>query len=161
MLWRVQKNLLEKIFVKKRKGNNLVALTGKTALKTIANIKSFISEKFYIYNGRCITQKCWLDDVEAQYLKDDLINLQNILFDMDNKEIGGSPGGSEGKESACNARAWSLMIGWKDLLEKQMATHSNIDAWRIPWTEEPDGLQFLGLRVGHNWATNTYKEMSR
>ena len=37
-----------------------------------------------------------------------------------------------------------------------MATHSSILAWRIPWTEEPGGLQSMGLqRVGHNWATNT------
>ena len=37
-----------------------------------------------------------------------------------------------------------------------MATHSSTLAWRIPWTEEPDGLQSIGLpRVGHNWATNT------
>ena len=140
MLWRVQNNLLEKIFVKKRKGNNLVGLTGKTALKTITNKKSFISEKFYTYTGSCITQKCWLDDAEAQYPKNDLINLRNILFDTDSKEMAGSPGGSEGKESACNVRAWGLMLGWKDLLEKGMATHSNIDAWRIPWIEEPDGL---------------------
>ena len=140
MLWRVQNNLLEKIFVKKRKGNNLVGLTGKTALKTITNKKSFISEKFYTYNGSCITQKCWLDDAEAQYPKNDLINLRNILFDTDSKEMAGSPGGSEGKESACTVRAWGLMLGWKDLLEKGMATHSNIDAWRIPWIEEPDGL---------------------
>ena len=42
------------------------------------------------------------------------------------------------------------------LLEKGMAIHSNIFAWRIPWTEEPGGLQSTGLRrVGHNWATNT------
>ena len=39
----------------------------------------------------------------------------------------------------------------KDPLEKGMATHSNIFAWRISWTEEPGGLQSLGLqRVGHN-----------
>ena len=38
-----------------------------------------------------------------------------------------------------------------------MATHSSILASRIPWTEEPDGLQSLGLqRGGHNWATNTF-----
>ena len=38
-----------------------------------------------------------------------------------------------------------------------MATHSSILAWRIPWTEEPGGLQFLGSqRVGHDWATNTH-----
>jgi len=39
----------------------------------------------------------------------------------------------------------------EDLLEKGMATHSSILAWRIPWTEEPGGLQSIGLqRVGHN-----------
>ena len=45
----------------------------------------------------------------------------------------------------------------EDPLEKGMATHSSILAWRIPWTEECGGLQFTGLqRVGHNWATNTF-----
>ena len=44
-----------------------------------------------------------------------------------------------------------LSLGREDSLEKGMATHSNILAWRIPWTEEPDGLQSMGLqRVGHN-----------
>ena len=39
--------------------------------------------------------------------------------------------------------------------EKEMATHSSILAWRIPWTEEPGGLQAMGLqRVRHNWATS-------
>ena len=42
-------------------------------------------------------------------------------------------------------------LGQEDPLEKEMATHSSILAWRIPWTEEPVGLQSLGLqRVGHN-----------
>ena len=42
-------------------------------------------------------------------------------------------------------------LGREDLLEKEMATHSSILAWRIPWTEEPGGLQSMGLqRVGHN-----------
>ena len=42
-------------------------------------------------------------------------------------------------------------LGWKDPLGKGMATHSNILAWRIPWTEEPGGLQFMGSqRVGHD-----------
>ena len=34
-------------------------------------------------------------------------------------------------------------LGWEDLLEKEMATHSSILAWEIPWTEEPDGLQSI------------------
>ena len=47
-------------------------------------------------------------------------------------------------------------LGQEDPLEKGMATHSSILAWRIPRTEEPSGLQSMGSqRVGHNWATNT------
>ena len=42
-------------------------------------------------------------------------------------------------------------LGWEDLLEKEMATHSSILAWRIPWTEEPGRLQSMGShRVGHH-----------
>ena len=36
---------------------------------------------------------------------------------------------------------WVQSLGWEDPLEKEMATHSSILAWRIPWTEEPGGLQ--------------------
>ena len=50
---------------------------------------------------------------------------------------------------------WVLFLGWEDALEKGMAIHSSILAWKIPWTEESMGLQ----RVGHNWVTtNTHKE---
>ena len=46
---------------------------------------------------------------------------------------------------------WVRSLVWEDPLEKEMATHSNILAWRIPWTEEPGRLQSTGLpRVGHN-----------
>ena len=42
-------------------------------------------------------------------------------------------------------------LGWEDPLEEEMAPHSSILAWEIPWAEEPGGLQSLGLpRVGHN-----------
>ena len=48
---------------------------------------------------------------------------------------------------------WVRSLGWEDPLEKGMATHSSILAWRIPWTEEPGGLQSMGShRVGHNWS---------
>ena len=44
-----------------------------------------------------------------------------------------------------------LSLGWEDPLEKEIATHSSILAWRIPWTEEPDGPQSMGLqRVGYD-----------
>ena len=42
-------------------------------------------------------------------------------------------------------------LGQEDPLEKDMITHSSILVWRLPWTEEPDGLQFIGFqRVGHD-----------
>ena len=47
------------------------------------------------------------------------------------------------------------LLGQEDLLEKEVATHSSILAWKIPWTEEPCGLQSLGSqRVGHELRTN-------
>ena len=46
-------------------------------------------------------------------------------------------------------------LGWEDLLEKEMATHSSIRAWKTPEMEEPGRLQSMGLqRTGHNWATS-------
>ena len=54
----------------------------------------------------------------------------------------GFPGGSDGKESACNAEDLGLIPGFKDPLEKGMATHFSILAWRIPWTEEFSYLDF-------------------
>ena len=57
--------------------------------------------------------------------------------------IRGFPGGSEVKASASNAGGLGS-IPEEDPLEKEMATHSNILAWRIPWTEEPGRLQSTG-----------------
>ena len=52
-------------------------------------------------------------------------------------------------------KTWVLSLGWEDLLEKEMATHSSILAWEISWTEEPGGLQSMVLqRVRHDWAIN-------
>jgi len=52
--------------------------------------------------------------------------------------------------------AWIQPLGQEDPLEKGMATHPSILAWRIPWTEEPGRLLSIGLqRVGQDLATNT------
>ena len=52
-------------------------------------------------------------------------------------------------------------LGQEDPLEEEMATHSSILAWRIPWTEEPGGLQYMGLqRVRHDWEQHPEKIMS-
>ena len=106
-----------------------------------------------------------------------------MLEDSPFPVLWGFPGGSAGKESACNAgdlgeipgsgrswrrdrlptpeilgflvaklvknppampESWVWSLGWEDPLEQ--ATHSSILAWRIPWTEEPGGLQSLGLQ---------------
>ena len=61
----------------------------------------------------------------------------------------GLPWWLSGKESTCNAS-----LSQEDPLEKEMATHSSILAWRIPWTEELGGLQSTGpKRVGHDLVT--------
>ena len=63
----------------------------------------------------------------------------------------GFPGGSVGKESACNEETRVQSLGWEDPLKKGLEIHSNILAWRIPWTEEPGGLQSMGSqRVRHD-----------
>ena len=72
------------------------------------------------------------------------------------------PGGSNGKESVYNLGDLSSILGWEGPLEEGMATHSNILAWRIPWTEEPGRLQSMGShRVGQDWVIKhiplTYK----
>ena len=49
---------------------------------------------------------------------------------------------------------WIQSLGWEDPLEKEMATHSSILAWRIPWQKEPGGLQSKGSqRLRHEWVT--------
>ena len=60
----------------------------------------------------------------------------------------GFPGGASGKEPACQCQRLKetgiQSLGWEDPLKEEMATHSSILAWRIPWTEEPVGLQSMG-----------------
>ena len=58
----------------------------------------------------------------------------------------GCPGGSDGKESACNAGDLGSIPGLGRSLETGMATHLSILAWKIPWTEEPAGLQSMRLQ---------------
>ena len=59
-----------------------------------------------------------------------------------------------GKEPACQCRRYETRVrslDWEDPLEKEMATHSSILAWDIPWTEEPGGLLSMGSqRVGQD-----------
>ena len=71
------------------------------------------------------------------------------------------PGGSDCKESAAvqETQVWSLAL--EEPLEKGMATHFRILTWRILWTEEPGGLESMGLqRARYDWATNSKWHMA-
>jgi len=63
----------------------------------------------------------------------------------------GFPDGSDSKESACNAGNLGSTPGSGRSPGERMATHSNVLAWRIPWTEEPGGLQSMGLQRVSDW----------
>ena len=66
-------------------------------------------------------------------------------------------GGSVVKNTSAMQETQVQSLGQEDPLEKGMASHSNILAWRISWTEEPGGLQSMGWqRVKHNRAANTF-----
>ena len=56
----------------------------------------------------------------------------------------GFPGGSDDKNLPSMQETWVQSLGWEDPMEKGMATHSSIPAWRIPWTEDPGRLQSMG-----------------
>ena len=69
----------------------------------------------------------------------------------------GFPGGSAVKNPPAMQEIRVQSLGREDPLEKEMATHSSILAWEIPWTEEPGGLQSMVLqRAGHDRVTNTH-----
>ena len=85
-----------------------------------------------------------------------------ILF----TQVVGFPRSRGAEESACQCGShrrcgFDSWVG-EETLEKGVAIHSSILAWRIPWTEKPGRLQFVGSqRVRHNWATNTHTQKVR
>ena len=81
----------------------------------------------------------------------------SLLFSAGPYSWKGFPAGSDGKESACKAGDLGLIPGLGKFLEKGMPIQSSILACRIPWTEEPGGLQSMGSpRVRHDWVTNIF-----
>ena len=59
------------------------------------------------------------------------------------------------KNPPAKQEMWVRSLDWEDPLEKEMATHTSILAWEIPWIKDPGGLQSMGLqRVGHDQATD-------
>ena len=85
------------------------------------------------------------------FIKESKLLFNNIIFISTNAVQRGFLTSSDSKESACNVGDPGRSLGWEDLLKKGMATHSSILACRIPWREEPGGLQSMGLqRAGHD-----------
>ena len=64
------------------------------------------------------------------------------------------PGGSVVKNPPAMQETWVASLGWKDPLEKEMATHSSILAWDIPWTEKPCRLQSMGFQESRTQLTD-------
>ena len=93
------------------------------------------------------------------------MGLQRVGLDWENELNWNNrwalPGGSVVKNPLTNAGDMGSILGQEDLLEKEMATHSSIVAWRSPWTEEPGRPQSMGsLKAGQDWATEHAKSRS-
>ena len=77
---------------------------------------------------------------------------QNLISDILYSSEG-FPDGLVVKSLPAMQETWAQSLGWEGTLEEGMATHSSSFGWRIPWTEEPGGLQSIGSqRVGQNLA---------
>jgi len=63
-------------------------------------------------------------------------------------------GGSDVKNLSAMEGTWDQSLDQEDPLEKGMATHPSILAWNIPWTEEPDGLQSMGVTESQTWLSD-------
>ena len=79
---------------------------------------------------------------------------RSLWFTINSSPKEGIPWWPRGKESACNTGDLGSSLGWYSVLEKGMATHCSILAWRIPWTEKPGRVQSRGCtRLRHDWVT--------
>ena len=113
---------------------------------------------------------CSFSEISAEYclpyfyymMLDVFLELDSFLFKETNrkkkkKNESNSSVAQTVKILPAMQETWVQSLGPEDSLEKGIATHSSIFAWRILWTEEPDGLQSMGSqRVGRDLATNTF-----
>ena len=104
--------------------------------------------KWVCYNNRyCVLSACFVQDA--------FLGLFCILSNPDYRPFTkGFPGDSDAKIYACSEETGFNPWVREDPLENEMATHSSILAWKIPWSEEPRRLQSMGSqRAGHSWVT--------
>ena len=96
--------------------------------------------------GRPATLGSWVPwDFDSKHSSGAILSFIHINYNLVGT-IAGLPRWSTGKESTCRCRRGrrdGRSVGQEDSLEEEMATHSSTLAWRIPWTEEPDGLQSI------------------
>ena len=123
------------------------------ACNTLYANKSLQKQNKYAVTKLVIPLACKAQTSRAEaVLKECILSSIHLRVTIEYQRHGGFPGSSGVKNlpaSAGDARV--LTLGLKDPLEKEMATHSSILAWRIPWTEEPGRLQSMwSQRVGHN-----------
>ena len=98
-----------------------------------------VPQKFkgYIKNAKCLPRQ--------------RLNWEDFFYNRSNKESGASLVAQLVKNLPAVQETQVRSLGWEDPLEKEMATHSSILAWKISWTEGPGGLQSMGSqRVGHD-----------
>ena len=137
-----------------------VAISFSNAWKWKVKVKSLSRVRLYIYmyNGMLFSlEKEMLTRWEHPVKWDKTVPKRQILYNFTYvRHLKGFPGGTSGKESSRQHRRQKTRVrflGQEDPLEKEMATHSSILAWRIPWTEEPDRLQSMESQRGrHDWA---------
>ena len=115
---------------------------------------------YFFYNPNCTQsgilklaffgiQHCQLNNKVMCWYPQNSYNLLKLCYHITRS----FPDGSNGKESACNTGDPGSIPG----LGRSPATHSSIFAWRIPWTENPEKEQSMGLqRAGYDWAINTH-----
>ena len=100
--------------------------------------------------GACVAMKTTrgrhLPGKEEASLPGPLVKREAVLINM---QCGASLVAQLVKNPPAVQETWVRSLRWEDPLEKEMATHTSVLAWRIPWTEEPGGLQSIGSqRVG-------------
>ena len=95
----------------------------------------------------------WVSDPQEFHFPFYSDRLSNCFRVSDFIDFLGFPGGSAVINLLAEQEIWVPSLIWEDPLEKEMATHSSVLAWRIPGNVEPDGLPSMGShRVGHDWS---------
>ena len=126
-------------------------------MSKVHKVARFVQLRFQYRH--CFGNFHWAGDLLKQTLKDDKASCRNGNGHIRERDfLGQRQGNSQVAPVVKNClpmretqETWVQPLGWEDPLEEVMTTHSSILAWRIPWTEELDGLQSIGLqKVRHD-----------